>query len=212
MLLRLDLDPANVDTDGLADGITGAGPWDAADFVTTDVPDGLAHQLNLTSAANLSAINFTLTGTDADDRAQVEVVAGPNATTVETTKYFKTLTDVEASATLGVNTLDIGFVDEFVSPTIALDFLRNASSKFFLDVTGTINVDVQFTICDLGDRAHYADQEAYKWVEPAAALTAETADSSAIVEVGAGYTGFRVQVNSYTDTAELQLYATQPER
>lgn len=210
MLLRIDLDPANVSLTGFASNMTGAGPWT---MTADNSGDGLAHQVSIRndSANNHAGKTVTLVGTDADGNAQTEVVTGPGGSaTVESTKYFLTLTTATPSATIGTDTFDFGWVDEFVSESFPLQYERNVSSKFILDVTGTINLDVQFTVCDTTDRAHFADQEAYKWVEPAASLTAETSDSTAIVEVGAGYTAFRVQVNSYTDTAELQLYVSQP--
>lgn len=214
MLLRIDMDLSTVDTDGIFDGLTGVGPWDSSDWkmstqVNGGAPDGLAHQLNLTSGDNLSGLTITVTGTDADDNAQTEDITGPNNNTVESTKYYKTVTDVAASATLGSNTLDIGYVDEAVSPSIPLNYERDVPSNFSLDVTGTIDVDVQFTMCDISDRLNYADQEAYQWLEPSTSLAAETADSAAAIQIASGYTAARVQVNSYSTGAELQLFVSQ---
>lgn len=208
MLAKLRYDPADVDTDGLADGITGAGPWDEGDFAATATPDGLAHQLGVFSGANIGSITLTLTGTDADDNPITDTVTGINNSTVETTKYFKTLTGVSASATLGANTVDIGWVDEFVGPTVELDWRRNVPSHFFLDVTGTISLDVDFCIAD---PELFAEQSLMPWKVVSSSLDDETADSSAFVQIAAGYTAFRVRVNSYTDTAEFTLYASQPE-
>lgn len=212
MLKVIDMDLADVDTDGIFDGITGAGPWDSDDYAVTftaaGMPDGLAHQLNLTSTANLSAINMTVTGTDADGRSISEVLAGPNNNTVETTKFFKTVTGLSASATLAANTMDVGWVDEAVSETIELDWRRNVPSNYFLDVTGTLNVDVDHAV---EDTDLVSDQHSIRWFNVSASLLAETADSSAAVQIAAGYTAFRVNVNSYTNGAELQLFVTQPE-
>lgn len=210
--LRLDMDPANVDTDGLADGITGAGPWAAGDFVRTTTPDGLAHQLNLTSTANLSAINITLTGTDADDNVIAEVIAGPNNNTVETTKYFKTLTGVSAASTLGANTLDIGWVDEIVSRTVDLN--PDFPTYVQLDVTGTLSIDTDWSAkMRLGHPV--VEQASIPWMDGsgiAATLDAETADSATVVAVPAGYGCMRFRWNSYTDTAEAQAYINNRER
>lgn len=209
MLLKLRLDPADESLTGFASNVTGAGPWTPT---ATHSGDNLAHQVSVRNdtANNHGAKTLTLTGTDADGRAQTETMAAPGGSaTVESTKYFLTLTQVAISATIGADTFDIGWVDEFVSPTIDLDWRLNAASKWFLDVTGTINVDVQFAVEDV---RRLTDQNAALWVEPSSSLLAETADSSAIVEIGAGYTAARVQVNSYSSGAELTLYGTQPER
>jgi hypothetical protein len=207
MLYKTLFDPANADTDGLADGLTGAGPWDSADFETTDVPDGLAHRLNLTSGDDLDEIDITITGLDADGREISEVVTGPDNGTVETTKYFKSISAVAADATLGANTLDIGWVDEFVSPTIPLDWRRNVPSRWFADQTGTITWSIDFAI----EEPAFVEQAAMNWLNPNSSLAAETADSTAFQEVGPGYTAARLRVASYTDTAELLVYAVQPE-
>src|SRR5688572_21267722 len=182
MLTKFRYDPANVDTDGIADGITGAGPWNeiaVGELVAAGAGDGLAHQLNLTSAANLSGINITIVGTDADDKPITEVIAGPAANTVETTGYFKTVTSIAAASTLGANTMDVGWVDEFVGPSVPLDWRRNVPSRFFLDVTGTISLDVDFLVQDPGP---LVNQAAGKWLTVSSSLDDETADSSAFVE------------------------------
>ena len=211
MLTKFRYDPANVDTDGIADGITGAGPWNevaVGELASNGPGDGLAHQLNLTSTANLSGINITILGTDADDKPITETRAGPNNNTVETTSYFKTVTSIAAASTLGANTMDVGWVDEFVGPTVPLDWRRNVPSNFFLDVTGTISLDVDFLV---QDPDALLKQEDGKWLVVSSSLDDETADSSAFVQVAAGYAAFRVRANSYTDTAEASLYVSQPE-
>jgi hypothetical protein len=213
MLAKLRYDPSNVDADGIFDGITGAGPWDSSDWkeatqVNGGAPDGLAHQLGVFCSADISTITLTLTGTDADNKPIVETVTGINNSTVETAKYFKTLTNVAASATLVANTVDIGWVDEFVGPTIPLNWRRSATTRMAIDVTGTISLDVEFALEDIDGAA---EQSAIKWFVESASLDDETADSTVAVLIGAGYTGFRVRCNSYTDTAEFTLWAVQGE-
>ena len=73
---EVDIDPANVDLNGICAAITGAGPWTIADaeFVANDSGDSLAHRLNLTSAAALGAIEAE---SGAPDQAlTVDVVFG----------------------------------------------------------------------------------------------------------------------------------------
>ncbi len=47
---------------------------------------------------NESGKNFTITGTDSAGAAQTEVVAGPNNSTVSSTKFFNTITQIAVSA------------------------------------------------------------------------------------------------------------------
>lgn len=207
MLLKLRCDPANASLTGFASNVTGAGPWTMTASVSGD---SLAHQVSVRndSATNHGAKTLTLTGTDANGRAQTETLAAPaGSATVESAKYYLTLTTVAISATIGADTFDVGWVDEFTSPSIPLNWRINAASSWFLDVTGTISLDVDFAIEDIGN----TDEASVKWVVVSASLDDETADSTAFVSIPAGYTAARVRVNSYTDTAEVTVYAVQPE-
>lgn len=194
--------PSAEDTDGLVNDATGA--TSPLTQLTTGPGDGLAHQINITSGANLSGITFTLTGTDADDVALTEAVTGPNATTVESTTYFKTVTSIAISATLGANTVDLGWVDEFVTPTVALNtYARGVSAN--IDVTGTINYTVQATHSDLRTRA---DDGPFNWFDiddPNIDLISITAD------VAFGMfpipRAIRIVANSFSASATVALRA-----
>ena len=192
--------PATEDTDGLVNDATGA--TSPLTQLSTGPGDGLAHQIAIVSAANISAITFTLTGTDADGVALTEAVTGPNATTVESTGYFKTVTSIAISATLGANTVDLGWADEFVTPTIQLNtYAQGVSGN--VDVTGTIDYTVQATNSDIRTRA---DDGPFNWfdvVDATIDLIAITAD----VQFGLGPipSGLRIKANSYSASATAAL-------
>lgn len=190
-------DPANVDTDGLVDGATGV--TTPLVQLATSAGDGLAHQLNITSTADLSGITFTVTGTDADGIAQTEAITGPNNTTVESTKYFLTVTSIAISATLGANTADIGWVDEFVTPTLPLNW-RGEYASLRITPTGTIDYTVQVTYTPLTSAPDLVWSDAPADVVD---MTDVTAEIIAVLEPPP--VAMRLQVNSYTDTAELDL-------
>ena len=65
---------------------------------------GFERTISLTSAGNISAVNFTITGTDIRGAAQTETIAGPNANTVYTTKFFYSVTSVTVNGAVGTNT------------------------------------------------------------------------------------------------------------
>jgi len=203
---EIDVDPANVDPNGMCAAITGAGPWTIADaeFVATNSGDSLAHRLNLTSAAALGAISITLVGTDADDKPLTEVHAGPASNTVETLSYFKTLTSVTASATLGANTMDIGWVDEVMTATYPINWRGSEAATYAVNVTGTANYTVQETFIDVQNVTAPAQSGAWYGLS---ALAAKTADLASVGTVNA--TGMRFVLNSYTDTAEAQIQVVQ---
>lgn len=209
---QLDLDPANANLTGFASNVTGA----TFAITTTATTDGLAHQVSIRndSATDHSGKTVTLVGTDADGRAQTEVVTGPaGSATVESSKYFKTLTSATPSATIGADTFDIGWVDEFVSQTIPLDWRANTPATVQVVVAGTINFDVEGTLQDIredgADPFSFDDQEDLAWFNDAnfTAKTASLVDDLALP----GYSAIRIVANSYTDTAELQVFIRQPD-
>lgn len=209
---QLDFDPANANLTGFASNVTGA----AFVITTTATTDGLAHQVSIRndSATDHSGKTVTLVGTDADGRAQTEVVTGPGTSaTVESTKYFKTLTSATPSATIGADTFDIGWVDEFVSQTIPMDWRAPTPATIQVVVTGTINFDIEATLQDFYGNTDapftFADQEDLAWFNEAnfTAKAASLTDDLALP----GYRAIRLVVNSYTDTAELQVFIIQPD-
>lgn len=201
----LDLDPANASLTGFLSNATGA-TW-ALD--ATSSGDDLAHQVSIKNdtANDHSAKTAILTGTDPDGKAQTETVNLPaGSATVESTKYYLTLTSVVPSATIGADTMDIGWVDEFSTKTIPLDHYANNPASVQVTVTGTINFDVESTLENPWDSG-VANQTDLDWLNDAnfAAKTASLMNTLGI----AGVRAIRVVVNSYTDTAELQVHITQ---
>jgi hypothetical protein len=208
ILSVLKLAPAAVSQNSWGDDVTGAGPWVPGTPATSD---GLAHCVAIKNNTSNSHAGKTLTivGTDADDKPQTESgITGPaGSATVTSTKYFKTVTSVTPSATIGADTFDIGTANKVSSPTQWLNWKSAIGAKFFLDVTGTVNVDVDFSIAD---PAQFADQSAQPWVTPYSSLDDETSDSSAVVAADAGYAVFRLKFNSYSTGGSIALYVSQP--
>lgn len=204
---EFDVDPDNESLTGLASNVTGAGPWTPT---TTAMPDGLAHQVSIRNdtANDHSAKTITLVGTDADGEAQTETLAGPNnAATVESAKYYKTLTSVSIDATIGADTFDIGWVDEVVTQTYPIDWRSDAPAAIAVDVTGTINFTVQQCLKDIQSLAKPA-QDA-PWMD-ITALASKTADTQSTAALGA--TAIRLKINSYSAGAEAQMQVSQPSR
>ena len=111
----------------------------------------VGHQVSAYSAGNISTVIFTITGTDPDGIAITDTITGVNNSTVESVKYFYTVTQVAASGAVGTN-VEIGIVDEVATARIPIE----ARSKGFAvglgcNVTGTASVSVQLTMDDLYD-------------------------------------------------------------
>ncbi len=211
---RFDFDPADVDTDGIADALPTGTDWSFAAtalWLLDSAQDGLAHRLGITTYANEpggNAPSMTLTGTDADDNAITDVVVLPATTLVETVKYFKTVTSATTGSNATVGTIDIGWVDEFVSPTIFID--EQFQSNWQIDVTGTLNLDSDWLLKDIRYGTKLSDQNTEPWIDGAVTdLDAETADSSAAIAVPEGYVAMRFRMNTYSSGAEFQAYCSQ---
>ena len=179
-------------------------------WVATGAGDGLAHRRKVITTGNEDAGNdplLVLTGHEADGNAITETVTLPDISSVETAKYFLTCTEATTNDKTLQAVFDIGWVDEVASRTVRLDWKRDVPSNYQLDISGTINVSLVFTM-DIFDEDTL--QSDIKFLAGDAAITSETADT-VVVTMPSGSTGFRVVIGSYTDTAEVQVRATQAE-
>ena len=129
----------------------------AAGDLTLDgtlVVDGVAQlgsqrRLILESAGNISATNFTITGTDDSGAIISETLAGPNATTVPTELNFSTVTQIAADAAFATD-VEIGTDGVGASQTVPLDQYQTPFNvSLGLVITGTVDVTVQFTFDDV---------------------------------------------------------------
>ncbi len=215
---RFDYDPANVDTDGIADGLATGSAWSYADtalWLLDRAPDGLAHRLGVTTNGDEPGGNapvMTITGTDADGNVITDDVTLPSSNVVTTSEYFLTVISA-VTQTDTIAACDIGWVDEFVSETIYLD--EEYASNWQIVVTGTLSIDTDWCLKDFRVPTLLGDQNSEPWVDgsgPAGGLDAETTSSTAVVVVVAGYVAMRFRMNSYSSGAEFQAYLTQASR
>lgn len=181
----LDYTLVAADDNGYLDDVTGAGPWST---ILAQPGDGCAHPVILTSAANLSAITITITGTDAEGRALTATIAGPNAGTVTTAEHFKTVVSVSASSTLGANTMDVGWTAVASTPTYPVDASSQGQAMVVADIGGTINYTLQQTSSNVfsGDTVHWGT------------LGTAGATADQVVNALVGATGLRATVASHT--------------
>ncbi len=210
----IDIDPVDVDADGLAQAQSPSGAGNltlngaliSGGTYTAGDGDG-ARQLSVLSAADDTGRTLTVTGTDADGRAQTEEITPANAGTKEGTKYFRTVSSVAIDAASAGN-LSVGTVDELVSPTYPLNRHSTAGALAQIDITGTIDVTVQVTADDIQNVS--SDQESIPWVSTQdTGLVTITADDLGSLDVGA--TACRLVVNSHSSGGEVQMYISQPQ-
>lgn len=144
----LDDDPDSIATSQSAVGagsltIDGA----LASGGTATLPE--AQKVRITSAGNDSGVTFTITGTDADGTTINEDVTGANASTADSTQYFKTITDVATDGATG-STVTVGTEADLGMVTRSVDKLRfRNNAKITLSaelVAGTGTFGFQHTV------------------------------------------------------------------
>jgi len=184
-----------------AQGFTSTGAATAP--TTTSTSDGLAHYVTLTSPAQatLAGINFTIVGTDPDGHDISDTIAGPaSASTVTSTKFFKTVATIQPSATMGALTLAVGIAVTAITPTIALTNSAAAASMT-VAVTGTVNYTMYETFANV--YVHSANSVS----TAITALTSKTANTSGTAAVSA--TGVILLINSVTASATVTVWLNQ---
>lgn len=208
----IDVDPADTDTDGLADNNDSSGSSLTLDGALTSggtftSADGLGRRVQITDTATVdqSGATFTVTGTDANDAAQTEAITGPGSgATVTGSKYFKTISSVAIASGAGSGTVDMGTADEACSRAYIMDFHAPQGATIQTDVTGTLDYSVQATTENpFGSTAVNQLQH-----QNITAFAAKTADVPA-TQVAPHLTSIRVIVNSFTNGGEVQAHVMQ---
>ena len=195
---KLTYAPANSSTNGYVAAGSGA----TLTLAATSAGDGLAHLTSITTTTDQSGKTFLITGTDENGVAQTETVTGPNNTTVYGVKYFQTISSIVPSSSLGASTVNIGWKNQFVTPTRPFNnYSRGVACR--VNPSGTINYTVQSTFSDNRTAATIplAWQNAYD-------ATVNLVSQTAYVDWGfvPPPEGMRVLVNSYSNGASLDLY------
>ena len=178
--------------------ITGDGPWTPT---TTSTTDSLAHATTMTVAtSNFSDRTFLFTGTDADGNAQTESIAGPNNNTITLTKLFRTITSVSktAGAALATNNVSLGITAVCCSQSIGLEKYSVAPAAVAVDISGTINFDIEETPEDF----YNTPQQNGFWANNGN-FTAQTADKGGVVSQSMRC--LRLYINSHSGSATARV-------
>jgi hypothetical protein len=195
------LTPTAADPDDVCDDQQAAGAGDllingayaSGGVVTWDT----AHKVDIQSAGNLAGVDFTVTGTDQNGAAQTETIGGPNNSTVTTTKYWKTITQVSVDGAVGTD-VSVGVSDEAVSPDIVMNYRQpDVHQQVSADIGGTINYDIQKLYSNPFDTSITKS-----WVD-STDVAGATADGrfTTIADMNDICTAVRIVVNSYTVAA-----------
>lgn len=215
-LTKLDIDPANSDPNGIAEDqqpdvgtpfILDGAMCDVGTALQFDIGDVYSSgiggiQISFESTGNWSAVTITIVGKDENGSALTEALAGPNNSTVTSTKFFsQILADgITVSGTVATN-IECGPADIFVTKAIPVNcYARNGATMAVTGLGGTIQYDMQQTFDNLL-AGPVAQVQAANWVDVQSDKTADLAASATVAA-----TGVRLRVDSYTDGAELQFH------
>jgi hypothetical protein len=213
-LKKLDIDPADLDPNGIAENQTTGG---AANLVLNgalcdlgtagqfDIGDSYSSgiggvRLLFDSAGNISTVNFTITGKDQDGFAVTEVVTGVTTTAVSTVNYYSQVTVIAADAAVASNVFVGTVTGELVSKTIPVNrFSQQAAACAISALAGTTTFDLQETYDDLSTTSG----SSAAWFD---FTTNQQADGASTATPNA--TGVRMKMDSYSNGAEFQFHVS----
>lgn len=112
---------------------------------------GIQRVVTIYSAADLAAIDFTITGFDLRGNALSEVLAGPDTSpdTVSTTAQFHIVTGITPSAAVGSD-VEIGSGEAGSTNWFITDYYIDPFNLgWSMDVGGTVDVDLKYTLEDV---------------------------------------------------------------
>ena len=151
-------------------------------MVTGGVADlGVAQRVGIASAGNLSAVTFTVYGTDYNGDTISESLAGPNNNSVNTVLDYLTVTRIAASAAVGTNVI-AGTVGIASFPKVVLDqYLKPFEVTMTLELlSGTGTASAEWTTNPIFDTS-----PPYTWYPSDAVDVAESTTATLISPVSA---------------------------
>lgn len=184
------------DQDYFANNVTAAS-WP---ITTNAIIGGQAYKVALlnNSATDHSAKTVIYVGLDQDGKAQTETINMPAGTaTVLSTLYYSSLTSATPSATIGADTMDIGFTSQFVTPTIALDY-GSIGAELSVDFTGTMTYTMNTTSDNIQRKA-----PPFYWQNTGDPFTAATTSQNFYLPQASR--ALQIAVASYTGTPTFQF-------
>lgn len=115
---------------------------------------GCSRTVSVTSTANNSGINVTITGI-LNSASKTETIAGPNNTTVYTTGLFDTVTGVSVNGATAGGGISVGSGSTGQTHWHGYDFyVPYAATTVTVAITGTINYTFQATLDDVNTVAN----------------------------------------------------------
>ena len=140
-----------------------AGSVQVGSFEVATFTGSTTRQVTITSAGNDSVNTFVVTGTGSNNEVISETITGPNATTVTTVSYFRTVNSVTISGN-AVGAITVGMTNTAVSPWVRFDDFAPSNISIQCDVSGSATYTIQSTLDDPNDPFSPASTSAMTWI------------------------------------------------
>ena len=211
-LSDLDIDPADLDPNGIAESQTvAAGSSLALDGALCDLGTALQFDIGDAYSAGVGGVRllfdasgdintavFTITGKNENGNSVTEDVTGVTTTAVSTVKFYSQVTDIAISVATATNCFVGTVTGELTTPVIALNrYAQSPAAWTVSGLAGTCQFDVQETFDDL---TTITESSELVWNDD---VSDESTDQAGILTANA--TAIRLKFDSYTNGAELQF-------
>lgn len=165
----------------------------------------LAHKIIITnnSSTNHSTKTVIITGIDQDGNEQTETINLPGSNgTSDSTKYYRKLTSVVPSDSIGSDTMKIGVKNEICTPTFPQDYANYLASNIAINIKvfGTINYTVQQTL----DEIQTLDRDSIDFANSTESSIVNSTSNGTATYVNPPK-AIRAVINSYTYSGNLDF-------
>ena len=212
-LKKYDIDPADLDPNGIAESQTvAAGSSLALDGALCDLGTALQFDIGDAYSSGVGGVRllfdaagdinndvFTLSGKDQDGASVTEAVTGVTTTAVSSSNYYSQVTEIAISVAEATGCFVGTVTGELVSPTYVLNHYADEGAAVVISgETGTWQADMEQTFDDIANEG--STSATWFLVTSGGNLSADTA-----LVASQNATGVRLKFDSYSNGAELQF-------
>ena len=211
-LHKYDIDPADLDPNGIAESQTVTADDLALDGALCDLGTALqfdigdAYSADITgvrllfdAAGDINTAVFTITGLDENGNSVTEAVTGVTTTAVSTVNYYSQVTVIAVTVATATAVFVGTVTGELVTKVVPINHLSRIAAAYGIsDKTGTFVVDLQLTMDDFR-----LGLGTLNWIDWVANISGDTAGV-----LNLHTTGARLKFVSYSNGAELQFHVS----
>jgi len=184
-----------------AANLTITGALATGGVATLDVP----RHIGIYCAGDINTVTFTVYGTDRYGNSITETITGVNATTVNGTKNFKTVTQVAADAAVGTN-VEVGSTNQADTAIYAVSY-RAPSTTYQVELSASAGLTWAFEYTTRDVLGISLPEDSITWFTD---LSAQTGNADNVTE--GSITACRLAITNWTSASDtVYLTITQGE-